>query len=132
MIGIDLEGLGLSHDETDLGNLHVLEELDGTRVLLCVNMDKRRNTEPGASYLDQTEQNKEHARYPRRREVVAGVAVIHIPLHAGGHRACERSRWCGGTWGAGRRGRRPMSPAHLRPSKEKLNGRQRHIILENM
>jgi hypothetical protein len=58
VFGIDLEGLGLSHDEPDHGSLHVLEQLDGTHVQLCFPMDTRRNTEAGVSYLDKKNKTK--------------------------------------------------------------------------
>ena len=62
MIGADLERLGLSHDEADLGSLLVFEQLDGTRapllplapvlvksIQLRFPTDTRRSTEPDAS-----------------------------------------------------------------------------------
>lgn len=75
VIGTDLEGLGLSHDEADLGSLLMLEQLNGTRaallplapvlvksVQLRLPTDTRRSTEPDVSGLDQSRERSDRDR----------------------------------------------------------------------
>ena len=96
MIGADLEGLGLSHDESDLGGLLVLEQLDGARAPLLplaavlvksvqLRFPADTSTEPEASDLDQHRERSDRA----RSSGSGGSGALHVEedvlvLFAGG------------------------------------------------